>query len=182
MKGVWRSFLDYVGSPDPRLNATNWVSVLVASNQPFYPVYVWFVVGFDHFASAITLLSTPFFVAVPWVSRRSPRLAKAMLPLVGALNTLLTAKAVGAESGVELFLFPCAMAAGMAFAASERIAMLAVLGTILAAYFGLHGRLGAPLHVFDADGYARFLNMNILSVAGLTGLIALQFSRANVDA
>jgi hypothetical protein len=175
---LWRGLANYVASPDPRAAAANRVAVLVALNQPFYPLHVRAFVGDDGWVTAVTLLSTPFFAVIPAVTKRSSLIGRAMLPLAGAANTMLTARAVGSASGVELFLFPCAMAAAMAFRAKERSAMLAVLAALAAAYFGLHDRWGA-LHRFPSDAYARFLTMNVFSVAGLTVLIALQFSGAD---
>ena len=176
---LWRAFHDYAASPDPRVAATNWVAVLVALNQPFYPLYIRAFVGDDGWISTVTFLSTPLFALIPAVARRSPLLGRAMLPIVGAANTLLTAKAFGSASGVELFLFPCAMAAAMAFRARERWAMLMVLGALAFAYFGLHDRIGAPWRVLASDATARLQTLNIASVAGLTLLIALQFSGAD---
>jgi hypothetical protein len=173
---LWRVLTDYVASPDPRVAATNWVAVLVALNQPFYPFYIRALVDDDGWRSTVTFLSTPFFAAIPAVARRFPLIGRAMLPLVGAANTMLTTRALGAASGAELFLFPCAMAAAMAFRAKERGAMLTVLCVLALAYFGLHDRFGPPWHVFSSEAYARFSNLNIASVAGLTLLIALQFS------
>ena len=170
-------FLAYVGADDPRVAGANWVSILVALNQPLFPLYIWGLVGFDGFASTLTWLSTPFFVAVPWVSRRAPTVSRAMLPLLGAANTLLAAKALGAASGVELFLCPCAMAGAMAFRARERGVMLFVLGAMLLAYWLSHGHMGPALHGFDAEANAKLFNLNVVSVAGLTLLIALQFAR-----
>jgi hypothetical protein len=182
MREAWRAVLAYVASTDPRVAATNWVSVLVATNQPFYPLYVRGLVDDDGWVSTVTFLSTPFFAVIPAVARRSSRLGRAMLPLVGAANTMLTARAVGSASGVELFLFPCAMAAAMAFRARERVALLATFALLAAAYFGLHDRWPMPWHVFSPEAYARFLTMNIASVMGLTLLIALQYSGADETA
>jgi hypothetical protein len=128
--------------------------------------------------SFLTFLSTPFFLAVPLIARRSSLAGRAMLPIVGVANTILSAKAFGAASGVELFLGPCAMIGGMAMRAGERGAMLGIVGLALAAFALLHDRLGAPLHLFSEAEYARFLSLNAWSVAGLTGLIAMQFSDA----
>jgi hypothetical protein len=178
---LWRGFVDYIAAPDPRAAAANRVAVLVVLNQPFYPLYIRAFVGDDGWVSTVTFLSTPLFALVPAVTRRSPLIGRAMLPLAGAANTMLTARAFGSASGVELFLFPCAMAAAMAFRAKERGAMLAVLAALAAAYFGLHDRW-SPWHIFSSDAYARFLTMNIVSVAGLILLIALQFSGADEDA
>ncbi len=182
MRRVWRALLAYAASGDPRVAATNWVSLLVAADQPFYPFYIRAFVGDDGWVSTVTFLSTPFFAIVPAVARRSPRLGRAMLPLAGAANTMLTARAFGSASGVELFLFPCAMAAAMAFRARERPALLAVFAVLAAAYFGLHDRWPAPWHMFPPDAYARFLSMNIVSVMGLTLVIALQYSGAGETA
>jgi hypothetical protein len=176
---LWRGLLAYADSPDRRVAASNWVSIVVALDQPFYPVYIWVIVGWDHGVSLVTWLTTPFFALAPALSRRFPTLSRATLPVVGAANSMLACKAFGPASGVELFLFPCAMAGAMAFRGRERKAMIASLAAVAAAYYGLHGRMGAPLHVFTDDAYARFLSMNIFSVAGLICLIALQFSRAD---
>ena len=74
-----------------------------------------------------------------------------MLPIVGIANTVLTAKAFGVESGVELFLCPCAMIAGMALRAPERTTMLAILGLAILA-FALVQRPGRPAACFLAAG------------------------------
>jgi hypothetical protein len=168
----------YAHADDPLAAATNFIALCVVSNQPFYPLYVWWVVGDDRWVSFLTFLSTPFFLAVPAVARRSSLAGRAMLPIVGIANTILSVKAFGSASGVELFLAPCAMIAGMALRSRERVVMLAVIGLALAAFALLHDRLGVPLHVFSAQEYARFLSLNAWSVAGLTAVVALQFSNA----
>ena len=57
------------------------------------------LVGNDHGASYVTFFSTPFFLAVPAVTRLSSLAGRAMLPLVGIVNTLASAQALGAASG-----------------------------------------------------------------------------------
>jgi hypothetical protein len=145
----------YVASPDPRVAATNWVAILVALNQPFYPLWIRGFVGDDGWVSTLIFLSTPFFAVIPAVSRRASLAGQAMLPLVGTANTMLSAKAFGSASGVELFLFPCAMAAAMAFRARERGALLTVLGIVAGAFLILHDRMGPPLPcVFQRGNFA----------------------------
>jgi hypothetical protein len=168
----------YAHSDDPLAAATNFIALCVVGNQPFYPLYVWWVVGDDGWSSFLTFLSTPFFLAIPAIARRSSLAGRAMLPLVGIANTILSAKAFGVASGVELFLCPCAMIAGMALRASERVIMLAIIGIALAAFALLHDRLAPPVHLFSAPEYARFLSLNAWSVAGLIAFAALQFSSA----
>jgi len=177
-KALYRALAVYCRSDDPLAAAGNVIALCVVGNQPFYPLYVWWIVGDDGGASLVTFLSTPFFLAVPAVARRSSLAGRAMLPIVGIANTVLSAKAFGVASGVELFLCPCAMIAGMALRAQERRIMLVTVGLAIAA-FALGGdRLGASLHVFSPEQYVRFLSLNAWSVAGLTAFVALQYSSA----
>ena len=71
----------YVAAPNPLTRANNVLALLVASNQPFYPFYVRFMAGPDGGATFLTLLTTPLFLVVPLMSRRSPRLALASVPV-----------------------------------------------------------------------------------------------------
>jgi hypothetical protein len=178
IKRLREAIAAYSHSADPLAAASNFIALCVVGNQPFYPLYVWWAVGDDGWTSFLTFLSTPFFLAIPWIARRSSLAGRAMLPIVGIANTVLSAKAFGAASGVELFLCPCAMIAGMALRAHERKLMLGIVGLAILAFAFVQNRLGAPLHVFSAEEYARFFSLNAWSVAGLTGLVALQYSSA----
>jgi hypothetical protein len=178
IRRLFNAITNYARSDDPLVAATNVIALCVVGNQPFYPLYVWWVVGDDGWTSLLTFLSTPFFVVVPWVARRSSLAGRAMLPIVGIANTIWSAKAFGAPSAVALFLCPCAMIAGMALRAKERNFMLAVIGMAILAFALIQHGLGGALHTFTADEYARFVSLNAWSVAGLTGLVALQYSNA----
>jgi hypothetical protein len=178
VKRLCAAIAAYAHSNDPLVAASNFIALCVVGNQPFYPLYVWWAVGDDGWTSLLTFLSTPFFLAIPLIARRFSFAGRVMLPIVGVANTILTAKAFGAQSGVALFLCPCAMIAGMALRAHERKTMLAILGLAILAFALVQHGLGAPLHVFSAAEYARFLSLNAWSVAGLTGLVALQYSSA----
>jgi hypothetical protein len=176
---AWGAIGSYAHSDDPLADASNFIALIVVSNQPFYPLYVRLFVGDDGWSSLLTFLSTPFFLAIPWVSRRSSLMGRAMLPIVGALNSFFCAKIFGRASGVELFLCPCAMIAGMTFRAVERRTMLLAIGAVLLGFLALHDRYGAPLHLFSQTEYARFLSMNAVSVAALIALISMQYSNAH---
>lgn len=178
---LWRAVAAYAYSDDPLTAAANFIALCVASNQPFYPLYIRWIVGDDHWIACLTFLSTPLFLAIPAVARRSSLAGRAMLPIVGVANTVLSVKAFGAASGVALFLCPCAMIAGMALRGGERWIMLAIIGMALGAFALTTDRLGAPLHVFSGEEYARFLSLNAWSVAGLTAFIALRFSSAYAE-
>lgn len=174
----WRAIRDYIAHPDPLVAAGNLIAVVIAWNQPFYPLYLYFLVGGDIGVSFFTFLSTPFFLAVPAVARHHSLTGRALLPLTGIANTVMCTKLFGEASGVELFLAPCIMAAAMLFRRSERLVMLALVGLGLLAYAGLHGRYGAPYHLYSAAEYANFFGVNALSVGTLVAFIGLAFANA----
>ncbi|MCX7304823.1 MAG: hypothetical protein NTV73_10880 [Hyphomicrobiales bacterium] len=171
-----RRLESYAANDDPLVAAANWIALVVASNQPFYPLYLYPIVG-DRLAPALlTFLSTPLFAAVPAVSRRHPVVGRAMLPLVGIANVAVSAKAMGVSSGVELFLIPCALIAAALFRPSERVIGLPIVGIALAMYFLLHGRYGAPLATYSAAEYGSLLSLNAISAATLTVFVGLLLS------
>lgn len=174
----WSALRSYIAHPDPLVSAGNLIAIVVASNQPFYPLYLYFVVGPDIGVSFLTFLSTPFFVLVPAVARRHSLVGRALLPMTGIANTVLSAKAFGGASGVELFLAPCVMIAALLFRPSERRWMLALVGFGLATYLGLHGRYGVPLHLYSPDEYARFFGLNAFSVLTLSAFVGITFANA----
>ena len=178
MAEVFRRFAAYARSGDPLAAASNAIALVVAFNQPLYPLYIRWLVGDDHGVSLVTFLSTPFFLAVPAVARLSSLAGRAMLPIVGIVNTLVSARFLGAASGAELFLFPCAMIAGMSLRASEHGAMLGILALAVAGYALFHDAAMASSTLFSADAYAHFLSLNVWSVAGLTAFVALRYASA----
>lgn len=167
----------YAAHPDPRAASCNTIALAVASNQPVYPLYLLWIVGGDWWIAAWTFLSTPFFLAVPAVARRRSAVGRALLPLAGIGNGIVSAKAFGVASGVELFLIPCSLIALLAFRRAEWRPMLAVLAAAAGALL-LHDRYGAPLGRFDPGQYAAFVRLNAYSVAGLSLVIAWSLGRA----
>ena len=67
---------------DTRTGATITIAWVIVANKPFYPMYVWWLVGDGVETSALTLLAIPFFLAVPLVARKSPFSACMALALV----------------------------------------------------------------------------------------------------
>ena len=178
MSRIVQRFTAYVHSDDPLVAASNIVALVVAFNQPFYPLYVRWLVGDDHGASLVTFLSTPLFLAVPAVARLSSLAGRALLPIVGILNTLTSTLAFGAASGVELFLCPCVMIAGMSLRQNERATMLVIVGLALAVFALLDGKAVAASTLFSSSEYANLLSLNAWSVAMLTAFVALRYSSA----
>jgi len=170
----------YAAHGDPLVAASNTIALLIASNQPFYPLYIWWLAGEE--AARIALLtwfSTPLFCAVPAVARLDARAGRALVVIAGAANTFICAKAFGPQSAVELFLAPCAMVAALAFRRSEAGVAGLLLGAGFAAFALLHSRYGAPLLSLTPAQTDALVWLNVYSVAGLTALIGWTYAGAH---
>lgn len=173
---AWRWLDRYATHQDPLVTASNRIALVVVSNQPFYPLYLYAVVGDRFLPSLLTFLSTPLFAAVPAVARRYPFAGRVMLPLVGIGNGMVAAKALGPASGVEMFLIPCALIAAALFRPSERVTAFALIAALFLSYHVLHGRYGTPLATYTDAEYAILFSINALSASGLTVFIGLLLS------
>jgi hypothetical protein len=171
----------YANHPDPRVAAANFIALLVASNQPFYPLYLSWLVS-DISPVWYTFLSTPFFLAVPALARKNSLAGRALLPLAGIGNTVSCASLFGTASAVEIFFIPCAAIALLVFRPKERLFAFGVAGLALGAYLLLIGRYGAPMVAYGAEDYAALARLNVVSASMLTGFVALVFSNALAEA
>lgn len=166
----------YAHHPDPRVAAANVISLLVASNQPFYPLYLFWLVSADITAAWFTFLSTPFFLAVPALARRNDVAGRALLPLAGIGNSMLSAWLFGTASAVEIFLFPCGVIALLLFRPHERVVGLALAALAFSAFLLVHDAYGEPLGLYDAAQYAAMARLNLVSASMLTAFVAIVFS------
>ncbi len=167
----------YVAHPDPATAAANLVALVVAGNGPFYPLYVLALIGWGHNGAWLTMLATPFFAAVPAVSRWRSWAGRGALPLVGIANTVWCSALLGSASGVGLFLLPCIVLAALLFRDGERWPMLLLVGAAIGALacvteFPFVGMMG--LGRADSAALAR---LDALSVATLSGFVAMQTAR-----
>lgn len=168
----------YPGNPDERIAACNMIAMVVAWSQPTYPLYLHWFVGGDAWVACITFLSTPVFLAVPFVSRRHPLAGRALLPVAGIGNSVLSHWAFGAASGVDWFLLPCAIIPVLAFRRSEwRVAVTLVALAAIAFVAVLLSNL-PPLGNLTATEYRRLFHLNAYSVAILCALIGWNFRKA----
>ena len=151
---------------------TAWVILL---NKPFYPLYVWWLVG-DHVATSLwTLAAWPFFLAVALRAPTWPLAARVALPLVGLADTGFAELMFGAGSGVEAFFVPCAALAALSFRADEARISWALTGGVFVA-FALARYLAAPgLQPWPEAEAGRLVNLNLYSAASLTAFIGFRF-------
>jgi len=166
----------YAAHEDPPAAIANLVALVVASNGPFYPATVLWLIGRDGLPSFWTLAASPLFAAIPWLMRRSSLVGRAALPLLGAANTVWTEKLFGPESGVGLLLLPCLILAALIHRPRERAVLLLVLGLVLAAYFVPAASFGTPLIVFTPDELSHLAALNAGSTATLTAFLAWQLA------
>lgn len=172
------TFRTYSAHADERARLANVVALVVASNQPFYPLYVHWAVSPVVLPVCLTFLSTPFFLAVPALMRRDTLVGRATLLFAGIGNTLLCRAVLGPSSGVEVFLLPCLALAGLLFRRSEWRFTLGFAAAAFAIYLLPADWLPAPLHLYDEAEYAAMRRLNFLSAASLTAMIAYLFSGA----
>lgn len=167
---------DYSAHPDPIVSSANFIALLVASNQPFYPLYLWWLVSDEVGAAFYTFLSTPFFLAVPAIARWNTLAGRALLPLAGIGNTVLCAQLFGVQSAVEIFLIPCAVLALLLFRPKERYVGFAVTGLAFLCFLVLHEQYGTPAVSYGVTEYEALMRLNIVSASALTACAALIFS------
>ncbi|CDX55567.1 conserved membrane hypothetical protein [Mesorhizobium plurifarium] len=177
LRRLWRRVADYAAHDDPLTSASNWIALVVAWNQPFYPLYLCAAVGADKIApSFLTFLSTPFFLALPAVAKRHPLAARVMLPLTGIANGIVGTKAFGVGSGVEIFLLPCALIGAALFRPSERAAGLAIVALSAVVYFIPVRVFGEALAGYTAADNRAMVGLNAMSAATLIVFIGLLLS------
>lgn len=163
----------YATVADPLGDVASRVALVVASNQPFYPLYLHGIAGSAAWPAWLTLATTPFFALVPAAARRHGLTGRVLMVLTGIVNTVFCVKLFGARSGVELFLLPCTLLAALLFRPHERRLSLLLLGLPFLAYLVLDPRLGAPVMQVPDEVYPTLVAINATSVGALTALIGL---------
>lgn len=166
----------YIDHADPATRIANSVALLVGSNGPFYPAYVWYLAPEAGPVSLATMAASPFFLAIPWLSRRSAVAARMALPVVGIANTVWTAALLGPATGVAVFLFPCLLLAMLSW--REKAALFVLLGAGLAAQQALLRWPWPALSGLDPVVQGNLVALNAMSVGAL--IAVLVFSLANL--
>ncbi|CAD5260573.1 conserved membrane hypothetical protein [Bosea sp. 62] len=181
LKCLFAALSAHVAHPGPREAIANTVALVIVSNQPFYPLYLYWAVSPVISPSLLTFLSTPLFALVPSAMRRNSRLGRCLLLCAGIGNTLLCRFAFGSTSGVEVFLFPCLMLSALLFRRDERIYAAGFILLSFAAYLLPVDAIAAPLHLYQSQEYLALQRLNFLSAASLTALIGWLFAGQRPD-
>jgi hypothetical protein len=158
---------------DPLSDLAAKVAMVVALNQPFYPLYLHAILGKAAWPAWLSLLSTPLFISVPSLIRRNPFAGRLMVPAAGLANTVACTKIFGVASGVELFLIPCALLGAALFRPNERLRTLPVLVLPFAVYLFLDPQLGSPIMYASASQLQGVFVVNAMSVGSLTALTGM---------
>lgn len=181
LKRLFAALGAHVTHPRPQESIANTVALVIVSNQPFYPLYLYWAVSPVISPAFLTFLSTPLFALVPSAMRRSSRLGRCLLLCAGIGNTLLCRFAFGNASGVEVFLFPCLMLSALLFRRDERIYAAGFMALSFAAYLLPVGAVMAPPHLYTQQEYLALQRLNFLSAASLTALIGWLFAQRGPD-
>ena len=78
IRAAYAALRAYAGHSDPRVAVANTIALVVAANQPFYPLYLYGLLDGAITPVWFTFLSTPFFLAVPAVARRNAAAGRAL--------------------------------------------------------------------------------------------------------
>ncbi len=172
---VFAALEAYVDHPDPATRLANSIALLVGSNGPFYPLYVWWLLPEAGLAALATMAASPGFIAIPWLARRHALVARATLPLLGLANTVWTVALLGAATGAGAFVFPCILLAGLCWREPRVIVFLLGTGLVMQQLV-LHWPL-APLTGLDPVLQAQLVRLNASSVAALLCFIVFAIAR-----
>jgi hypothetical protein len=161
----------YTSSDDPRVSAGNTIAMVLAWNQPYYPIYLWWIVGRDAWVGIPDAFSSLLFFAVPAIARRSGLLGRVALVVFSVANVVFVSMILGEAAGVQLLYLPCGMLAAILFGGRERLVMLAMTALPLAVWLLTRGTLDIPPIRFSAEAYRSLFTLNAVS----SGLLMVFF-------
>ena len=162
-----RWYRSYTAHDDPHVSAGNTIAMVLAWNQPYFPLYLWWIVGRDAWVGIPDAFSGVLFFAVPAIARRSGILGRIALVVLSVANVVFCSMMLGEAAGVQLLFLPCGMLAAMLFSWRERFVMLAMTALPLVVWLLTRGRLDIPPIRFPAEAYASLFTLNAVSAGSL---------------
>ena len=157
----------YTASDNPRVSACNTIAMVIAWNQPYYPLYLLWIVGRDAWVGVPDAFSGILFFAVPAIARRSGMLGRVAMVILSVANVVFCSMMLGEAAGVQLLFLPCGMLAAILFTWRERFVMLAMTALPLVVWLMTRGRLDIPLVRFPPEAYASLFTLNAVSAGSL---------------
>jgi hypothetical protein len=157
----------YTAATDPRVAACNTVAMVLAWNQPYYPLYLWWIIGKDAWVGIPDVFSAPLFFAIPAIARRAPRLGRIAMVVFAVANVAFCSMMLGEAAGVQLLYLPCGMLAAMLFTWRERFIMLGMTTLPLLTWLATRSRLDIPPIRFPPEAYASLFTLNAVSAGSL---------------
>ncbi len=157
----------YTASDDPHVAANNTIAMVLAWNQPYYPLYLWWIAGSDAWIGLPDAFSGLLFFAVPAIARRSSLLGRVAMIVFSVANVAFCSMMLGEAAGIQLLYLPCGMLAAILFTWRERFVMLIMTALPLAAWWLTRGRLDIPPIRFSVSAYASLFTLNAVSSGAL---------------
>ncbi len=157
----------YSASPDPHVGAANTIAMVLAWNQPYYPLYLWWIVGRDAWVGIPDAFSGVLFFAVPAIARRSSLLGRVALVVFSVANVVFCSAMLGEAAGVQVLYLPCGMLAAMLFTWRERSVMVAMTALPLVVWYFTRDKLDLVPVRFDAAAYDSLFTLNAFSAGTL---------------
>lgn len=148
---LWADLVAATHTDDPLQGAANRIALFVGTSQPFYPLGLVWVMGEGAWASAIAWVTTPVFLAVPFVGRVLPGLARFLVALAGTFVTTMVALRLGVASWVEAYHLPVLLVALLLFRRGEGLAQALSLALPVVGFALVHGLGPSPAVVEGAD-------------------------------
>ena len=153
----------YTASDHPRVSAGNTIAMVLAWNQPYYPLYLWWIVGRGAWIGIPDAFSGLLFSAVLAIARRSGLLGRVALVVLSVANVAFVSMILGEAAGVQLLYLPCGMLAAILFGWRERLVMLLMTSLPLVVWLLTRGRLDLPPIRFSAEAYQSLFTLNAVS-------------------
>jgi hypothetical protein len=164
---VLRWLRAYVANDDPHVSASNTIAMVIAWNQPYYPLYLWWIVGHDAWVGIPDAFSGLLFFAVPAIARQSGLLGRLAMIVFSVANVVFCSMMLGEAAGVQLLFLPCGMLAAILFTWRERFVMLMMTALPLLVWLLTRGRLDIPPVRFAPAAYASLFTLNAVSAGAL---------------
>ncbi len=177
------NFFRLAAHPDSLTEASNTIALVLASNTPFYPLYLYFILGraglpWLFFAAA----SFPFFCLTSWIARRNSIAGRIWLSVAATVNSVYVTWLLGEASATALFLIPCISLAVLSFRRRERLPMLVCTALPFILFYFLQGHFPPPPARYTLSAYHSLLILNEVSVASISAVLAYIFAKAHAAA